>query len=263
MPSFIFNNAATATFLDGISCCGKSTVLKELERKRKINIVFNDYFEMLKVCPSFKNKANNQNIDIIYTLNQLRNIQKNVVYKHSIVDRSPLSSIWYNIIYKVIFRTLKWAQYEYNVDEFFMQELDEFLAKKGVKFTDFTDIQMCMYNTMEQYPSIIITTSDIKNVAKSLIIRNTNLDKELATLFKSNFTYEFAKWYVHVQNRFFKVMMDHYQTPFIFEEIACVGELTVDRLLTLHKESKIRYRSSILNLLSFGKYVKKNKSKKV
>ena len=89
-------NCPTAIFLDGIACVGKTSVLRLLHEDG-YPVAIGDYFEDSNKYPVFANKAGITRIEVAYSLYCCVKIND-----HTIHDRSPLSSLFYQLIFAVM-----------------------------------------------------------------------------------------------------------------------------------------------------------------
>ena len=85
-----------ALFLCGLACTAKSTTLHTIAKKHKVNVLFNDYYELSQQHPEFLKKHEDPGIQVLYTINQTI---KSIVTKPTVFDRSPLSDFLYSLIY--------------------------------------------------------------------------------------------------------------------------------------------------------------------
>ena len=89
-------NCPTAIYLDGIACVGKTSVLRLLHEDG-YPVAIGDYFEDGNKYPVFANKAGISRIEVAYSLYCCVKIND-----HTIHDRSPLSSLFYQLVFAVM-----------------------------------------------------------------------------------------------------------------------------------------------------------------
>ena len=87
-------------YIEGVSCVGKTTMLKQINKSEGISIFYNDLKER---CHYIYNKFyDKHNCNILQSLYSLLNIHLKPKDDWCIVDRSPLSDLWYTIIFKIL-----------------------------------------------------------------------------------------------------------------------------------------------------------------
>ncbi len=256
-----FNRHKTIVYIDGIACAGKTTLLREFQKKNIAGVIYNDYNEMIKRVPDFKNKHSNINLDLVYTLLGIATVNNSGSF-HTVVDRTPLSSIWYNIIFKLM-EKLKYIPvcgFEYGImrDELYKELELLFTPKTNVENP--TNLQEYMKLICSQYSStIMLTTKNPSSVAKALLKRDSSTDKMLLGSLDIPFNFEGAYYYVVIQNTLFQLLRDCFVTNFIFYEIEEPGNLT--DFQKYHKMAATAYHKQLDVLLKYGKNIKKRNTK--
>ena len=87
-------------YIDGVSCVGKTTMLEQLNKSEGISISYNDLKER---CQYIYNEfSDKHNCNILQSAYNLLNIHLRPKDNCCIVDRSPLSDLWYTIIFKIL-----------------------------------------------------------------------------------------------------------------------------------------------------------------
>lgn len=82
-------------FLDGVSCLGKTSFIAAANGLKL------DYAERVKETPFFRNKSNSHIIQVLYTASFCAKLRSSSTTTAAVVvDRSPISDIWYEIIFK-------------------------------------------------------------------------------------------------------------------------------------------------------------------
>jgi hypothetical protein len=113
------NSVAKVWYVDGVSCLGKTTFVSDEVCGLKM-----DYAERTRETPFFRNKACSHIVQILYTssfcqkvFQRLRSSTKPVTF----VDRSPISDVWYELLFKHL------HDYDYFEQIFeYIEELDMF-----------------------------------------------------------------------------------------------------------------------------------------
>ena len=245
-------------FFEGVSGIGKTSHLEFLDKSGEF-VLYHDLCELFKISEKFSQKNNNLVIDNIYILNQIKNIEENkrnanVLY----IDRSPLTSIYYNIVEKVMNST----DHE-SLEEYCEKCLDEYFIRSTNFKTDQDGLKRLLVSIMYMYPSIFFVTNDVEFVAKTIYERNTKLDRTLASCYNSDFNMEFCRKYVNIQNMVFKMLHSKYFTNSEICYIDNYNDWRTEKIVVCIDNVKNRFKNQTeyLKSISFNMEDKKPKKK--
>ena len=87
-------------YIDGVACVGKTELIRRLEESQQIPSSYNDLSERSRYI--YKGFLDKNNCTVSQSVFNLLNIYWEPKHECSIVDRSPLTDLWYSIILKVL-----------------------------------------------------------------------------------------------------------------------------------------------------------------
>ncbi|AII15805.1 HZV_115-like protein [Penaeus monodon nudivirus] len=272
----------TIVHIDGVSGVGKTTAIKYIESLHKVNCIYNDYYEITKKAPEFYCKYNNKELEILYVAFQFLNINTfSYPHKHTIVDRSPLSSLWYVIIFNILEEFKHLETTDSFIEELKSNEttpiksainlsiksaLSPYMASSSRRHTfSETPLQKLMHHLMEEHTTIMITTSNIDAIATAVMDRGSDIEKQAAESHSFPMGYNYLVWYVYVQNRVFQTIRDDFLSPFHFYEVRDETELLTQYgknktiIEYLHKRGIENEKAKFSNIFKYGYNIKKLK----
>ncbi|UOT91774.1 p-loop NTPase/TK1 [Aratus pisonii nudivirus] len=185
--------------IDGISCIGKTSTLKHIYSYHK-NVVFVDYYEMIKKNPKYKEKATNIFFNSLFEIDVMMKAMNGNVYDTLYMDRSPISSLFYNQIFGIL------REVQYFDIKNLINKCSKCIKILFGKSYYFTHEQNVVFNACRKFNIIIFNTSNIFKTADRLFKRGTDLDKDIATMHNFKFDYKFCLWYTIVQYQYFKLL---------------------------------------------------------
>ncbi|UVX94869.1 hypothetical protein CsNV_009 [Callinectes sapidus nudivirus] len=237
---------------EGVSCIGKSTFLHQLKKEGK-HVEFIDLSDFYKELENFgdKNLAS-----IIFMLMQVATsgYYGSCLSSTLYVDRSPLSSLYYYQIGKI----MKEANGE-NLEQVCRKELNKFFMLK----TNKNEPSLIKYNIiklLEIYPTIMFTTKSIEETALNLLNRATELDLKIANINNFNFDYDFCLWYTRVQNEYFRKLATEYISDITHCELKnCDDFMIAGKEAIRETKFKIEKNYELLYMCTFNSKSKKTK----
>ena len=93
-------NKSHHLYIDGVACVGKTELIRRLEESQQIPSSYNDLSERSRYI--YKGFLDKNNCTVSQSVFNLLNIYWEPKHECSIVDRSPLTVLWYSIILKVL-----------------------------------------------------------------------------------------------------------------------------------------------------------------
>lgn len=136
-------------YIDGVSCVGKTTFVASLGREG----VQLDYAERCAQHPFFLRKHHDHALQVLYTASFCAQVTRaaTTTPRPLLVDRSPISDVWYELIFK------------HYGDQARYEQLFQYIDR---------------LNLFASYPTIFITTdaSNAETIRKQMLVRANGID---------------------------------------------------------------------------------------
>lgn len=227
--------------LDGTACCMKTSILRKFE-KDGYRCKYMDFKENVDIYPDFIHKTKRSKLSYMYTIHQMTQLQ----YDSDVdfIDRSPLSDLWYFIIFE-IFNQMKedGGENEQLYKELANAELSKFMYTQS----EFEDIEKnntpacpIRYNLHKNFFTKCQTLLFIPDVSHTneILTEMTNRSNGLDIL-DSDF--------VRAQIIFFNVLYDDFKLPNIHAYRFKDGKLFTNKQLDDITSFTINLKNKITN----------------
>lgn len=202
--------------IEGLSCIGKTSTVKDLEEKNK-KVAYVDLTELSKKESKYLNKHIDPLYNIFFALQSIIDIENTSRDELLYSDRSPLASIFYNHIYKLMTK----ANLN-NLYDLCVEHLSTIFPKPNEPVTE---IQSVVQKLLDKFTVIIFNTKDIDNIAGVLFQRKSDIDLHVAKSMGYNFDMNFCKWYTKVQCFYFAALNKEFNANIKYFEIDNYDEL--------------------------------------
>ena len=187
------NSFSNHLYIDGVSCLGKTDMLRKIKDSEGISISYNDLSERCQYI--YNNFSNKSTCNILQSAYSLLNMHLKPRYKCSIIDRSPLTDFWYSIILKVL-ESMKKEEKKLNIyNNYSIMQKGELSAKE----------QLDKFLFIDPYK-----LSNIKNYVPNDHTNNDNNNNILLKMILKDIFFMYKT---------LVVIPHHYHVPQIFEKM--------------------------------------------
>lgn len=202
--------------IEGPSAIGKTSLMNHIEKEKLGKICKNDYFELSHLESKYKNKDVCVSYQSMYILNSILNCENKDDSKILFVDRSPLSSVFYDHIFHI----MKSSSIN-NLKSRCMYFLTDIFSTAS----DMSHIQIIAWNIINKFKIVLFNCKNVEHTAELLLSRKTALDEAIAHKLGYDFNYEFCKWYVRVQYEYFLQLKNIFKNEIIYYEVNDFNEM--------------------------------------